>query len=101
MSAEENLEDQINELEEAYKLGSIRVGVDIESKRYGVTFAVPAGWPLTLVDEEGAVLATATQIAGVIAQAIVQHYAPQLIPEGTDLVPSTDADDEANAEPTG
>lgn len=91
-------EDEVNELEEAFKLETIRVNVEMNGRVYGYTHAVPAGWPELRADPDADVLATATQIslataskiAGVIIQAIVQEHAPHLIPEGEKLIPVKD-----------
>lgn len=80
-------EDEVADLEEAFSIDTISVRVEAGGRVYGVTEAIPAGWPEIHVDAGGAVLATATQIAGTIVQAIVQEFAPHLIPEGEPLIP--------------
>lgn len=80
-------EDEVAGLEDAFSIDTIRVRVEIGERIYGITEAIPAGWPEIHVDSDSAVIATATQIAGTIVQAIVQEFAPHLIPEGEPLIP--------------
>ena len=80
-------EDEVADLEDAFSIDTIRVRVDVGERVYGYTKGLPTGWPEILADSDGEVLATATQIAGSIVQAIVQEFAPHLIPEGEPLIP--------------